>query len=128
MDALERRDEVPRPSRAADGQPGARGDGPAGEDHVPLCDGDATPGRLDDDRWAPIDEVVRTAGITEAMAYRLITRGVLEACRPPRRGGDPGRGRAHPGRRRATRARPARAPGQGPHPDGAGDTPPERRA
>ena len=52
------------------------------------------PGRLDDDRWAPIDEVVRIAGITEAMAYRLIARGVLDARRPPRRGGDPGRGRA----------------------------------
>jgi len=52
------------------------------------------PGLLDDDRWAPIDEVVRIAGITEAMAYRLITHGILEARRPPRRGGDPGRGRA----------------------------------
>jgi len=125
MDALERRDEVPRPSRAADGQPGARGDGPAGEDHVPLCDGDATPGRLDDDRWAPIDEVVRTAGITEAMAYRLITRGVLEACRPPRRGGDPGRGRARVSRASLAAYLDARAPGQGPHPDGArADAPP----
>jgi len=28
------------------------------------------------------------------MAYRLIARGVLDARRPPRRGGDPGRGRA----------------------------------
>jgi len=96
MDALERRDDALRaPGRPCPpAMPGARGDRVTGDVPAPPRDGDATPGLLDDDRWAPIDEVVRIAGITEAMAYRLITRGVLEACRPPRRGGDPGRGRA----------------------------------
>ena len=94
MDALERRDEVSRPSRAADGQPVARWDGPDGENHRSMCDSDLAPSPPGDDGWVPVGEVVRTAGITEAMAYRLITRGVLEACRAPRRGGDPGRGRA----------------------------------
>jgi len=98
MDApeVEGRDGAARPARAVAGcrSLDTQGDEPAGEAQALVGDGDATPGRLDDDRWASIDEVVRTAGITEAMAYRLITRGVLEACRPPRRGGDPGRGRA----------------------------------
>jgi integrase len=46
------------------------------------------------DGWVPIDEAMRRARITEAMAYRLIKRGVLEARRTPRRGGAPGRPRA----------------------------------
>jgi len=94
MDALERWGEVPRPSRGADGQPVVRWDGPDGENHRPMCGGDPASGPLGDDGWVPVGEVVRAAGITEAMAYRLITRGVLDARRPPRRGGDPGRGRA----------------------------------
>jgi len=95
MDALERRDEVARPSRAVAGQPVAHGGGPNGKNHVMDDDlGDAAPGPLCHDGWVPVAEVVRSADITEAMVYRLITRGVLMARRPPRRGGDPGRGRA----------------------------------
>jgi len=96
MDALERRDDAPHPSRPARGhdQPLTREDGSDAENHVPMCDGDAAPGPLDDG-WVPVGEVVRAAAITEAMAYRLITRGVLDVRRAPRRGGAPGRGRAH---------------------------------
>jgi len=96
MDALGRRAEVPRPSHVADGQPFVRGDEPDGENHLLTCEGtdDTAPGPRSGEGWVPVDEVVRSAGITEAMAYRLIKRGVLEPRRLPRRGGDPARGRA----------------------------------
>ena len=103
MDTLERREDTPRPARpiqATEGRraldtDGAHRDEPAGAEQARVDGGDATP----DDRlaasWVPVDEVVRSVGITEAMAYRLIKRGVLVAHRPPRQGGAPDRGRAH---------------------------------
>jgi len=100
MDTLGRRDDAPD---GVDPSPRRGGHRPSVAHVVPVVplgdapqrdDSDAVRDDDDDKGWAPIGEVIRTAGITEAMAYRLITRGVLEARRPPRRGGDPGRGRA----------------------------------
>ena len=96
MDTLERRDDAPGPGRRPGGHRPVVAHGVAGEGCAPRRDGDsdAASDHDDDEGWAPISEVIRAAGITEAMVYRLITRGVLDARRPPRRGGDPGRGRA----------------------------------
>ncbi len=108
MDELQRR----RDATGGSGRPLTDDDGNGGTGPGYPCGTDVA--ATADIEWIPIGEAIRSAGITEAMAYRLITRGVLAAHRPPRHGGAPGRGRAHVSRASLAAyldARARRAPG-----------------